>query len=240
MAESGENSKKVRRRSFRKEKTLRFSHLPPEARHQFEKLKSSLSLGNPAQKVKSILISSYNHGEGTSTVAANFAECLAQDMNLKILLVDANTRRPSLHRVFNPKGSSNTPGFSEIVIKQTVTPALPKPSSSSNLSFVPCGSITHHPSGVFNHALFKAFSHKAKQLYDFVIFDSSPLGRYYDSIVLASNLDGVILVVEAEKTTSYDLKRAKEMLQDKNIHLLGVILNKRKFPIPRFVFERFF
>lgn len=240
MTKNSENSEKVRRRSFRKRKTFRFSDLSPEVRHQLEKLKASITLASGDQETKSILFSSYNRAEGTSTVAANFAECVAQDKSLKILLIDANTRSPSLHRTFNPKGSHRTLGFSDMLSDQTVTTTLPKPSSNSNLSFVPCGNVTHHPSQVFNHALFKAFIDKAKQFYDFVIFDSSPIGKYYDSIILASNLDGVILVVEAEKTTSYDLKRAKEMLQDRNIHLLGVILNRRKFPIPRLIFERFF
>jgi capsular exopolysaccharide synthesis family protein len=234
------SSEKVKKVWFKKRKIHHFSDLPFEIRHQLEKLKARLSLGNPAQKAKSILMTSYNHGEGTSTLAAFFAECLAQDKNLNILLVDANTRTPSLHKLYIPKDSHKSLSFSDMLSEQTDGLALSKPSSYTNLHFVPCGEIIRHPSQDMNMKFFKNYSKNMQRLYDFVIFDSSPIGKYYDPIVVAAFLDGVILVVEAEKTPHGELRRAKEMLLDRKISILGVILNKCRFPIPRFLFERLF
>lgn len=224
----------------RKGEPLRFSVLPVEVRHQFEKLKSGIILESTGQKAKSILFSSYNHGEGTSTVATNFAESLAQDRKYKILMVDANTRTPGLHKILSPNNPNNSMVFSDLLAQQVATSALPEPSSSSNLSLVPSGSITYHPSQVFDHTQFTNFIDSVTKLFDFVIFDSSPIGKYYDSIILASHVDGVILVTQAEKTPFYELKRAKQMLQDRNIRILGVVLNRRRFHIPQFIFGRFF
>jgi hypothetical protein len=118
--------------------------------------------------------------------------------------------------------------------------SLPEPLPNSNLSLISTGNITYHPSQVFDHAQFRNFIKYVRERFDFVIFDSSPIGKYYDSIVLASHLDGVILVVQAEKTPCYEVKRAKQMLEDRNISILGTVLNRRRYHIPAFIFERFF
>lgn len=214
--------------------------LPLEFRHQLEKLKGALVPEEQSNEGKAILFCSYNDGEGTSTVAENFARCLAQDQSLNAILIDANTRKPSNNAKYRSDDLSIGLGFYQMLSDQSVADKLPKPSQNSDFTFLPCGVVTHHPSQFFDGSLFQAFVNRAKQLYDLVIFDSSPIGKHYDAIALSSYLDGVILVVEAERTTAYELKRASKMLLEKNIPLLGVILNKRRFPIPRLVFERFF
>ncbi len=217
----------------------RFSDLPPDVRLQFEKLKSSVILAKKSEKRNSILFSSYNHGEGTSTVAVNFAESLAQDRNQKVLVVDANTRTPSLHKIAAAHGLNDSLAFSDILTKPLEKLIQPKPSVDCNLSFVTSGDARYHPSHAFDHSRFEKFVASATRLFDFLIFDSSPIGRYYDPIVLASHVDGVILVTQAEKTPCHELRRAKQMLREANIEILGVVLNRRKFHIPDFVFETF-
>lgn len=219
---------------------LRFSNLPLEARHQLEKLKSNIIMADSGQKAKAILFASYNHGEGTTTLATTFAESLAQDKKYKILLVDANTRAHGLDTNLIPDNLEKPLLFSDILSQESMSHSLPGSSVVTNLSVIPSGNIIHHPSQVFDHSHFADFIHQMKEQFDFIIFDSSPLGRYYDTIVLASHLDGVILVVQAEKTPWYELNRAKQMLEDKNVPVLGIVLNRRKFPIPRSIFQRFF
>ncbi|MBC2696166.1 MAG: CpsD/CapB family tyrosine-protein kinase [Desulfobacteraceae bacterium] len=219
---------------------LRFSNLPLEARHQFEKLKSSIIMADSDQRAKAILFASYNHGEGTTTLATTFAESLAQDKKYKILLVDANTRSPGLDTNLIPDNLKKPLLFSDILSQKSVSHVLPGGSVASKLLIIPSGNVTYHPSQVFDHSHFADFIREMKEQFDFIIFDSSPLGRYYDTIVLATHMDGVILVVQAEKTPWYDLNRAKQMLEDKNVPVLGIVLNRRKFPIPRSIFQRFF
>lgn len=236
-----ETSEKSKKHTEKRKKgvTRCFSDLPVGVRYQFEKLKSSVILGTGAQRIKSILFSSYNHVEGTTTVAANFAEALAEDKRYKILMIDANTRTPALHRIVNGLQPNDNFAFSDVLTQQVEKWTLPKPSAATNLSLVASGDISYHPSQVFDHTRFEKFISSVTELFDFVIFDSSPIGQYYDSIVLGSRVDGVILVIEAEKTQLHEAKWAKQMLEDRNIPILGVVLNRRRFRIPPFIFQRF-
>jgi capsular exopolysaccharide synthesis family protein len=239
LARSNGAQEKSRNRTSKKEKGkyLHFFDVPFEVRDQLEKLKSSIILRNSSKNTKTTLFLSYNHGEGTSTVAVNFAESLAQDGKHKILLVDGNTRNPCLHRFFD---LDNTVGFSDLLIKKIEISEIVRISTTPNLFLIPSGKITYHLSQVLDNSQFKNFLDKVKEQYDFIIFDASPIGKYYDSLVLASQVNGVILVVEAEKTPWYEIKRAKQMLENKSIPILGAVLNRRKYHIPAFVFERFF
>jgi capsular exopolysaccharide synthesis family protein len=217
-----------------------FLQLPPAVRAQFEKLASSIVIAQKKQTVRSIVFSSYDHGEGTSTIVKYFAESLALGQKNKVLVVDANTRTPGLGRGSNGNGAKETCSFSTLFTGQIDDFELPKPGPDSSFATLPRGDVAYHPSQVFDHKQFSAFIHKAKKLFHFVIFDSSPIGLYYDSIVLSSHVDGIILVVQAEKTQPNEVKWARQMLQDSDIPLLGIVLNRRKYYIPTFVFEKFF
>jgi capsular exopolysaccharide synthesis family protein len=224
----------------RKNRKKDFSGFPPQVRIQFESLKSNVILEGNKRAIKSLLFSSYHHGEGTSTVTASFAQCLAQDKNQKILLVDANTRTPALEALSEHYCSDDSVVFSDLFPQHVEKWVLPKPSPDCNLSLVQSGNVAYHPSQVFDHERFSLFMNSVTHLFDFVIFDSSPLGQYYDTLVLASHVDGVVLVVEAERTLYFELNRAKEMLGDANIPIVGVVMNRRRFHIPRFIFDAMF
>jgi capsular exopolysaccharide synthesis family protein len=219
---------------------FRFSALPLEVRHQFEKLKSNILLKGRGEKPKSILFSSYNYGEGTSVVAMGFAQCMAQDKRYGVLLVDANTRNPTLHKTMGSSRPENMPTFSDILARQNEKLDLPYPVSKDEPSFISCGEVRSHPAQSFDHGRFREFVAKVRKHYDLVIFDSSPVGQFYDSVVVASDVDGVILVVEAERTPSYELKRGRELFEGRSIPILGTVLNRRRFHIPNFIFQRFF
>lgn len=210
-----------------------------QVRNQFEKLKSTVILGASAGGARTILFSSYNHGEGTSTIVANLAACLAQEKKYRTLVIDANTRSPKLDKIMNDSASIYNQVFSRIVSPDVSDPISMGTVSHSNFFFMSCGETSYHPAQAFDHTRFSAFLNKARESFDFMLFDSSPIGKYYDSIVVASQLDGVVLVVQAEKTPSHHLKRAQEALKDKNISVLGVVLNKRRFHIPGLVFDKF-
>jgi capsular exopolysaccharide synthesis family protein len=217
-----------------------FLQLPPAVRAQFEKLASSIVIAQKKQSVRSIVFTSYNHGEGTSTIVKYFSESLALGQKHKVLVVDANTRTPSLGQGSNGNGAKDGFSFSHLFTGQIDDFELAKLASNANLSILPSGDVAYHPSQVFDHKQFSRFIDSAKKLFHFVIFDSSPIGLYYDSIVLSSHVDGVILVVQAEKTQPNEVKWAKQMLRDSDIPLLGIILNRREYHIPAFVFEKFF
>ena len=155
-------------------------------------------------------------------------------------MVDANTRTPGLREIVGGDAVEDCLVFSDLLTPEIAQPALPRPSPQSNLLLVPSGNITCHPSQVFDPAKFGNFMESVTRTFDFVVFDSSPIGKYYDSIVLASHLDGVVLVTQAEKTPLRELRIAKQQFQDRDIRILGVVLNRRRFHIPQFIFQRFF
>jgi len=215
-----------------------FSQLPLEVRHQFEKLTSSIILKNGGRRFRRILFTSYHRGEGTTTVSSNFARVLAEDRRYRVLLLDANTRAPGL--AGKRRGEGDHIGFSDLFEHGVENWSLPKPSSESNLTVIGSGNVVHHPSQVFDHKRFSKFMAGVLKLFHFVILDSSPIGRYYDSMVLAPHVDGVILVVEAERTQLSELKWARQMLEERSVPILGVVLNRRRFRIPSLIFHRFF
>ena len=223
-----------------KKKSINFTSLPPEVRNQFEKLKTGIILSGKSKAARLFLLASYHHGEGTTTVAVNFAESLAQDKKHKVLLVDANTRTPGIRPIPGAYNHDNNIAFSDLLAPRVGKLTLPKPPPTSNVSLILSGEISHHPAEVFNHERFAKFIQSVTKLFDFVILDSSPVGQYYDSIVLASHVDAVILVVQAEKTQYRELSRAKQILQDAHAPILGVVMNRRRFHIPTFVFESIF
>lgn len=220
----------------RKGNFLRFDDLSYGVRDQLEKLKSSTVLKMSGQETKSILFLSYKQGEGTTTIAAGYAESLAQDRKRKILLVDGNTRNPCLHKVFN---INNAVGFSDLFKNDSISEIVMN-SDIPNLFIIPGGKTTCNLSQSFDHDRFENIMEDLYKQYDFIIFDSSPIAKYYDSIILASHVNSVVLVVQAEKTPWHEVERAKQMIEDKNIPILGAVLNRRRFYIPGFVFERFF
>lgn len=238
MAKPAKGFSDLLKRSLKKTgRTGGFGTLRPEVRHQFEKMTSGIVLEASSGGPRTILFTSYDHGEGTTTVVNNFAQSLAQERRYRTLVVDANTRSPALQQTGAIDGDMT---FSEVLAGGIESIALPKPSNGTNLSVIPGGNVVYHPSQVFDHRRFSKFVKNAKKLFHFVLFDSSPTGSYYDSVVLGSHVDGVVLVVEAEKTQFHDLKWAKQLFKERGIPILGVVLNRRKFHIPRFVFERFF
>lgn len=229
------------KRSFERANGIQggISDLAPHVRHQFEKLKSSLILGATSGGPRTILFSSYNHGEGTSTIVANFAACLAQDKKYRTLVVDANTRKPGLDGIVSESVLRHDLVFSDIVSPEVSEPISLGEVSKSTFFLMRCGNTLYHPAQTFDHTRFVTFVNSAKEVFDFVILDSSPIGKYYDAIVLAARMDGVVLVTQAEKTPAHELRMAKRTLLEHSIPILGVVLNRRRFHIPQFVFDRF-
>ena len=227
---------KITKKNVRRKRHIRFNELPPVLQEQFQKLKSSAQLGASIKELKSILFFSYKHGEGTSTIAANFAESLAQTQNTKILIVDGNTRTPCLHQIYN---LDNRFGFSEIFNESKLSKIV-KRSDVPNLFVIPSGQSSQNLPQIFDHTKFNFIMEDLKKEYDFIIFDSSPVGKYYDSVIIASHVNYAVLVVQAGKTPWNEAQRAKQMFEEKNIPILGSILNRRRFFIPGVIFERFF
>ena len=203
---------------------------------EYERLKNNiLSLGS-GKAIKTIMVSSSVAGEGCSTVAAHLARVLAKNSVFKVLLIDGNLRHPTLHKSF---GLKNNMGLSDLTLSKAGINDVLKKTDFPNLLVMPSGKNNKiDPPQILESQKLKTLIEKLKDECNYLVFDSPPVSNYPDATILAPQMDGVILVVHAEKTRWEVAQRVKEQLEMANANILGVLLNKKKYVIPRFIYNR--
>jgi protein-tyrosine kinase len=200
----------------------------------YEDLKTNLLTRYPDGSIKTILFAGTAHGDGTSKTIINFAATLASDSQLKVLLIDVNLRTPSLHAVFR---IDPIPGLSDLVANNG-RGARPIKVGPGNLHVIPCGGPHSGPATLFGSNRFDQFLKRMRESYDFVVLDAPPIQGSSDCRVLCAKVDGVVLVIEAGKTRQHVALNAKRHLEEAGGKLLGVVLNRRRYYIPEFIYRR--
>lgn len=186
---------------------------------QFRRLRSRLYQIREKQPLKRILVSSSIPGEGKTFVCANLARALARHGRTRVLLIDADLRKPSLHAAL---GAPDTPGLSDYLQGTADELAVIQRGSLDGLFFI-AGGCTQASADTFSGSRFQTLMAHAAELFDWVIVDSSPVVPVSDATVVAQHCDGVLLVVKAE-TTPFDLAQ-KARDEFRNSVVLGVVLN---------------
>ena len=212
--------------------------LDPYVEEQYHRLRRHLLPNSKRGPVKVVMVAATDHGEGATTTAAILASTLARSANSKILLIDANLRTPALDQVFDHSDSYQLFGLSDRVLTEAPLDQTVYQTDIPNLFFMPCGKAVTSPSYVFNNEPITAMLSEVREQFDFVIFDGSPLRDYSESSFLAQKVDGVILVVEAERTKGQVVRKIRKDLESTGVNILGVVLNKKKNYIPECI-ERF-
>ena len=129
-------------------------------------------------------------------------------------------------------------GFTELALGKVNLMYVMKETQYSNLSVITCGMPHPNPSSIFESKSLNLHIEEMKAQADWVLFDSPPINSFNDAIALAAKMDGVIIVVEAEKTRWETVLRAKERIENGKGNILGVVLNKRRFYIPEWLYRR--
>lgn len=177
-------------------------------------------VGNPGG---AIVVTSAGLGEGKTTTAANLAVVMAQ-MGKRVILVDTDLRRPMLAKMFEMNG---TDGMSTLLAGQgPVGDADLIPSEVPNLRLIPSGPIPPNPAELLGSPRMAEVIQSLREQADVVIFDAPPALAVTDSSVIASQVDGALLVIDAGETRREVVQRAAEMLQKGGVKLLGAVLNK--------------
>ncbi len=211
--------------------------LDPFLEEQYQKLRRRLAPDPRQPNVKVVMVAATTHGEGATTTSAILASTLARSGRSKILLVDANLRTPALDGVFD--GAQHPEGLSDVVLSDAPLENAIYQTNFPNLFLLPVGKPFQSPSYLFDGDAISNLLKTLRDKFDFVIFDGAPLEGYSESFFLASKVDGVILVVESERTRKQVVKKIKKELEWGSINLLGVVLNKKRNYIPALL-ERFF
>src|SRR6266581_4140301 len=187
----------------------------------FRSLRASVLLSTADHPPGSLLVTSTQPGEGKTTIATNLAISLAQ-LGRRVLLVDADLRFPSLQRLFCIREGL---GLVSYLTGQQDWRAAVCPSGSPGLDLLPCGPVPPNPAELLSSKSMGAFIGSAKSEYGFVILDSSPLLTLADSRILASLVDGVLLVVKNGTTPREQILHAQSGIRSVGGNLIGVVLN---------------
>ncbi len=175
---------------------------------------------------KVILITSAGHGEGKSTTVSNLGIALAE-INQRVLLIDADLRKPRLHDVFN---LPNTWGLTDLLREKSSLAdcpleALARRSEVDNLYVLPSGPGTVSITNLLYSGRMAALVDRVRRDFDITIIDTPPMSYLSDARVLGQLADAAILVIRAARTTRDEARAAKQRLVDDGIRVLGTILN---------------
>ncbi|MDM5285521.1 CpsD/CapB family tyrosine-protein kinase [Peribacillus frigoritolerans] len=188
---------------------------------QYRLIRTNIQFSSVDKEIKTIVVTSSEPNDGKSTTAANLAVVLAQEEK-KVLLVDADLRKPSVHYAFN---LSNIHGLTSVLTKKMDLRKTILNSNVLNLDILSSGPIPPNPSELLNSKAIETAIDELKGMYDYIIFDTPPVLVVPDSQIVANKCDGVIMVVASGKTNKQSAVKAKELLVKANTPLLGVVLN---------------
>ncbi len=186
--------------------------------------------------LKSIMVTSANHGEGTSTLASYLAMALGSGGKKKVLLIDANTRKAKLHEWFNQKKEN---GFSDYLKNNIGLSKIIKETSVSNIKLITAGNLSQEENIIdILSGITQEIKEALEMDFDWVIYDSPPVNYYPDTLLTALLADGIILVIFAERTRQAAVQKVKESLESINKKILGGVLNGRRYAVPGFIYKR--
>ncbi len=190
----------------------------------YRQLRTSILLSTAGHAPKSLLVTSSLPSEGKTTTATNTAISLAQT-GAKVLIIDADMRRPRLHSVFN---MTNGEGLSTLLssqLSEQETLAVIKQDPGTKLHMLTSGPIPPNPAELIGSEQMANLMRFLQREFTHVVVDSPPIASFTDGVLIASMVDGVILVVHAGKSSRQVIRRARQLLQDVGARIFGVVLN---------------
>ena len=190
----------------------------------YQSLRSALQFSTANGLPKSFLVSSPSPGEGKSTTASALARYYAR-LGLRVLLVDADLRNPSLHRAMNAESHS---GLTNLLTGSGDLPGIVQTTRYPNLFLVTSGPLPPNPAELLASERLSSLVADAEALFDVTIFDGPPIMALADAPILGAAVEGVLLVVEANRTTRPQVRATMRRMEIAGAHVLGVVLTRFK------------
>ncbi|MEW6049825.1 MAG: CpsD/CapB family tyrosine-protein kinase [Candidatus Zixiibacteriota bacterium] len=195
---------------------------------EFRRLLNTLQNPLHDHELKSVLVTSAMLSEGKSTVCA-FLAVTAAKKGLRTLLVDSDLRRPSLHKLFVMPREL---GLVDVLAEGAAGKSVVKKTSLDKLDLVTAGKVVAHPAEVFDAPAIGRLIAEMKFYYDLIVVDSAPIIPVSDPMLLAPEMDGVLIVVRAGSTQRDVVHRAKEIMGAATNRVLGIVLNNAENSLP--------
>jgi len=196
-----------------------------------------------------IVAAAANGGEGTSTIALNMTYAFAYDSMKNALLIDGNLRTPVLHNHFGvprEKGLTElvegTAALHEVLVRVQLDETERSregqtKATTPDFHFIPAGHAVVNPIVLYQSPTFLAVLEQLRSIFSLIIIDASPLIHYPETSVLAGKADGAVLVLQHEETSREVAQVAQKYLQMTNSRIIGAILNKQQFFIPKQIYK---
>jgi succinoglycan biosynthesis transport protein ExoP len=210
------------------------SYLEPqsETAEAYRVLRTAILLSSVLHPPRSILITSAVPQDGKTMTCANIAIVLAQQ-GKRVLLVDADMRRPNIHRIFGVPGRV---GLSNILTGGAKVSDAIQTTVQPNLFAIPAGPIPPHPSELLSSSLMQDLIKKWRDDYDHVIIDSPPVISVTDAVLLSVQTDAVVLIIRSGETSAAHVRRTRTLLQSVKANLLGVVVNAADLASPDYYY----
>ena len=187
----------------------------------YRALRTNVEFASIDDPIRTLLVTSASEAEGKSVTAANLAIVFAQN-GRRVLLIDADLRRPGIDTLFN---ASNVNGLTTVLRGKLETEAVSQPTAQENLSILTTGPLPPNPAELLGSQRMRTLIAKLQTSYDLLILDSSPIHNVTDAVVLSSFLDATVLVVGAKRGRRSMVLQARDALGRASANVLGTVLN---------------
>lgn len=189
----------------------------------YRRLRTNIEYSSFDDKYKVIVVTSSFPEEGKSTTAGNLAISMS-DTEKKVLLIDCDIRKPSLHKKFK---ISNSKGLTELIMGRSSFDEVSY-KYNENLTVITSGSKVPNPSELLASEVMNIFLQEARENFDYVVIDTPPVQLVTDAQILSSKADGTLLVVKAESTKKNQVASSVGLLRKVNATVVGTVLNAVK------------
>ena len=196
--------------------------VPQNFSEAFKSVRTNVLFSSAEEGMRSLVITSAGPGEGKSVVASNLSIALAQ-AGQRVLLIDADMRRPRVHEIF---GGPQEPGLSNVLAGNAKTSEAVRKSSVTGLWLMHAGHIPPNPAELLGSKRYSDFMASLGAHFDWVVLDTPPVMVVADSAIVANQASGVVFVVGADNTSRQAARTAVEQLDAANAHIIGSVLNK--------------
>jgi capsular exopolysaccharide synthesis family protein len=192
----------------------------------YRALRANISFSSIDNAVKTILVTSAAPREGKTTTVVNLGIIMAQ-AGPKVLIVDADFRRPSLHHLFGflPNGKKTLPGLSNVIVGNSKLSDVLLPSGFARVSLVPAGIMPPNPNELLSSQRMRAVMEELSDYADIVLLDTPPCLLYSDAVLLAPLTDGILYVIRSGSQDKAAQRRVQRQLQQTKARMLGVVFN---------------